>query len=159
MLGIHTLTFPWERNPKSSMSLYALSCASLEEGWWSKVKLFLSPSSIFPNSYFCSSGVLQLFFCKPKLLQGFSFCRWLSKTGFSRLAERYRSWFTTAGAIVRTKVFMPIIWCTSGQNSSRIPWYMLLDPIVPTKPLLSVDGCQIIFVGGENKNWEHFISP
>lgn len=66
---------------------------------------------------------------------------------------------TTARSTARTKVFMPIIWCTGGWNSSRIPWYMLLAPIGPTKPLLSVDGCQIIFVGGEDKNEGHFISP
>ena len=33
------------------------------------------------------------------------------------------------------------------QVGKTLPWYMFLDPIAPTKTLLSVDGWQIV-VGG-----------
>ena len=57
---------------------------------------------------------------------------------------------STVGSTASTEVCMPITQCTGGRDSSQVPWLMVLDPIAPTKPLLSMDawtdGCQVVIV-------------
>lgn len=39
---------------------------------------------------------------------------------------------------------MPVNQCMDGQVSFWVLWRIVLNPVAPTKVLLSVDGCQII---------------
>lgn len=41
---------------------------------------------------------------------------------------------------------MPNTKCTGGQDSSRVPWHIILDATAPTKALLSINGYQIVIV-------------
>lgn len=58
---------------------------------------------------------------------------------FADHGERCGSRFTgSTGSTAHTKVYLPIIICTGGQNSSWAPWSMVLNPTTPTKVLLFV---------------------
>lgn len=51
------------------------------------------------------------------------------------------------------QVCMLIIQCTSGQDSSWVPWCMVLDPTAPTKSLLFMEGAKFLLLKGEYE-WE-----
>lgn len=84
-----------------------------------------------------------------------SMSNWLShcSPGDPRLwAKRDWSKFIAAAeSTYGTEFNLPIAWYQDRQDSSRVPWYIMLDPTAPSKALLSVDGCQVFAVGSEGK--------
>ena len=95
--------------------------------------------------FFCSSGVLELLPWNPGLPQRLihSQCSVFWRHSCST-AERGGNWFTVPCRVHSPyQVLLPLTWGTSGPDSSRAPWYMMLSPITLTEALLFMDGCQI----------------
>lgn len=113
-----------------------------------KVKQFTWPPPACPN--LCFASALSWKFSAGKLdfhmaLWSVNYClRWKCLAGVPGLWTRgARAGFgATAGSTATAKICMPTTWCTSRQDSSQVPWYVVLDPTTPTEAFVSEDGCQ-----------------
>lgn len=130
-------------HPTSGPYHVAVSCQVL----WSFLIAYSSASKLL---FFSSSGRWNFSSGNLDFHKGSLICVWLPLSLFSRCswtaAKNGWSHFTaTAGFAASSEVTLPITWCTGGQDSSGVPWCIVLDPTAPTA-LPFLDGCWILLL-------------
>ena len=131
----------------------------LRKGCVGKVRLFHLPSPMCPDMDFffplqgCArTSLLKTWTSMSTLSSVDGMGSSLSKTVFPRgsqsMAESSWSWFM---GHFRSKICKPITPCTeweAGQDFSWVSRHAMWNPTAPTKALLSVGECHIVFEGG-----------
>lgn len=114
---------------------------------------------IFVLFQWYASTIGNLDFHKRSLVHG-----WLSKTVFSRASQTlsWRGWSQSIGhseSTAGTEICVPITQHMGGLLLGFLVY--VLDPIAPTKALLSMDGHQVVLVlgvvVGGDRNKDHLI--
>lgn len=129
---------------------------------------FLLRITMHLNIFFLFFFVLVFcFVCSSRVLKTSPLETWVSTKAFSSMGVyprlcfpgAPRSWLrgtetssqAPANSSAHIKFCLPIIRWRARQDSSWIPWHMVQDTTTPTKALLFIDGCQILFVKEETK--------
>lgn len=164
----HQLSFSlWAVITGLKRSLLAPSCAWLGEGWCKQnlnvpltLTSFFSFIYLFPPTLCWNFSARNLDFCRSSLI-----CGWLSMMLLARDFQTFQGLEGPESSKGHCRVHIQdrslYALTHGGQDSSQVPWRMVLDPISPTKALLSTDGCQIVILGSiriKDLLFSHFAS-
>lgn len=135
-------------------TLLALTCAALED----KIKSNCSSYPFQCVQTYTFFALMECWVFSSRNLvfnKGSLVLEWLFKSASWREIKRSWSWswfMDQSQFRVQSQDWgLPITWCTGGKDSFWVTWRMVLDPTVPTKAFLLVDGHQNICCRGGMK--------